>query len=44
MNVLFIGKWDIAGAYISDRLFREGHEVCWMTEEKTGTLWNKKFR
>ena len=44
MNVLFIGKWDIAGAYISNRLFREGHEVCWMTEEKEKILWNKKFK
>ena len=44
MNVLFIGNWDIAGAYIADRLMREGHEACWMTEEHAGILWNKKFK
>lgn len=44
MNILFVGEWDIAGAYISDRLIREGHEVCWMTEEESRILWNKKFK
>lgn len=44
VNILFIGKWDIAGAYISDRLIREGYSVCWMTDEEEGILWNKKFK
>lgn len=44
MNVLFVGAWDIAGAYIADRLLREGNEVCWMTGEGTRILWNKKFK
>ncbi|MDY3920165.1 MAG: NAD(P)-dependent oxidoreductase [Candidatus Limivivens sp.] len=44
MNILFIGKWDIAGAYISDRLIREGHTACWMTSEPDRVLWNKKFK
>lgn len=44
MNVLFVGDWDIAGAYIADRLMREGHEACWMTGEGTSTLWNKKLK
>ena len=44
MNVLFIGKWDIAGAYIADKLIREGNTACWMTSEKERVLWNKKFK
>lgn len=44
MSVLFIGKWDLAGAYISDRLIREGNKVCWITDEQTKILWNKKFK
>ena len=44
MNVLFVGKWDIAGAYIADRFLREGNEVCWMTDESSQILWNKKFK
>lgn len=44
MNVLFVGKWDLAGAYIADRLIREGHSACWMTSESSRVLWNKKFK
>lgn len=45
MKVLFIGKWDIAGAYISDCLIQEGHSVCWITDEEEGCcLWNKRFK
>lgn len=44
MSILFIGKWDLAGAYISDRLIREGNKVCWITDEQTKILWNKKFK
>lgn len=44
MNVLFAGPWDIAGAYISDRLFCEGHTLYWITEEPKRLLWNKHFK
>lgn len=44
MNILFVGKWDIAGAYIADRLIREGHTASWMTEQDDRVLWNKKFK
>ena len=44
MNVLFVGKWDIAGAYIADRLLQEGNEVCWMTGEDKESLWNSSFK
>lgn len=44
MNVLFVGKWDIAGAYIADAVIREGNTACWMTDDEEGVLWNKKLK
>lgn len=44
MSDLFIGEWDIAGSHIANRLFREGHEVCWICNETTEPLWNSDFR
>ena len=44
MNILFVGKWDPAGACLSDRFLKEGHDVCWMTGEGTDNLWSSKFK
>lgn len=43
MNVLFIGNWDLAGSGFANRLLREGHSVCWMTEDPQRVLWNQRF-
>lgn len=44
MNVLFIGNWDPVGNGLANRLLREGHTVCWMTEEDQTILWNGRLQ
>lgn len=44
MNVLFAGRWDLAGAYIANRFLREGHTACWVTRESRRTLWHPKLK
>lgn len=44
MNNLFVGKWDLAGSYIANKLIREGDEVCWICYGETGSLWDDNFK
>lgn len=44
MNVLFAGPWDLAGKATAEYFLREGHEVCWLTQERNRTLWDSKFK
>lgn len=44
MRVLFVGNYDIAGKYIAERLFKEGHRVFWHTEEPEKHLWNESLK
>ena len=42
MKILFVGGVDMAGRAIATRLFREGHQVCWLTREVERPLWTGK--
>ena len=44
MNVLFAGPWDLAGKAAAEYFFQEGHELCWLTQEKERTLWDGKCK
>lgn len=44
MNVLFAGPWDLAGKTTAEYFLREGHEVCWLTQESKRALWDTKFK
>ena len=33
MNILFAGPWDLVGKTTAEHFLREGHDVCWLTEE-----------
>lgn len=43
MNILFAGPWDLVGKTTAEHFLREGHDVCWLTEEPKRTLWDKKL-
>ena len=40
MRILFVGNYDIAGKYIAERMYKEGHRIFWHTEEPEKHLWN----
>lgn len=42
MRILFVGDYDSAGRYTATRLYREGHRVCWLTEEPQKELWDQR--
>lgn len=44
MNVLFMGRWDLAGAYLANRFLSEGHTACWITGEDQRALWHPRLR
>lgn len=44
MRVLFVGDYDLAGSYIDSRLYREGDQVCWLTQEEELELWHRKVK
>ncbi|WP_411338156.1 NAD-dependent epimerase/dehydratase family protein [Ruminococcus gauvreauii] len=44
MKVLFIGDFDIAGKYLSEKLSKEGHDVCWATSEPVLQLWGESVK
>ncbi len=44
MRVLFIGNYDIAGKYIAERLFKEGHRIAWHTNEPGKNLWDASVK
>lgn len=44
MNVLFAGPWDLAGKATAEYFLREGHDVCWLTQDNKRTLWDPKFK
>lgn len=44
MRVLFVGDYDLAGSYIASRLYREGDQVCWLTQEEELQLWDRKVK
>ena len=44
MRVLFVGDYDLAGSYIASRLYREGDQVCWLTQEEELELWDRKVK
>ena len=44
MRVLFVGNYDIAGKYIAERMFKEGHRVFWHTEEPEKHLWDASLK
>lgn len=44
MNVLFVGRWDLAGAYLANRFLSEGHTACWITREPRRSLWHPKLK
>ena len=39
MRILFVGDYDMAGAAIATRQYREGDRVCWLTREGRKDLW-----
>ena len=43
MRILFVGNYDTAGHYVATRLYREGHHVCWLTQEKQKKLWDHRI-
>ena len=43
MRILFVGNYDTAGHYVATRLYREGHHVCWLTQEKQKELWDHRI-
>ena len=44
VRVLFVGDYDLAGSYIASRLYREGDQVCWLTQEEELELWDRKVK
>lgn len=44
MRILFIGNFDIAGKYLSERLAKEGYDIVWATSEPVLTLWEGRFK
>ena len=44
MRILFVGNFDIAGKYIAERMYKEGHRIIWHTEEPERTLWNRSLK
>lgn len=39
MRILFVGNYDLAGSFISTRLYKESHNISWLTEENDKELW-----
>lgn len=44
MRVLLAGNYDIAGQYIAMRLFKEGHNIIWLTGEPEKELWETSVK
>ena len=44
MRALLVGNYDIAGKYIAERLYKEGHRISWQTEEPEKELWNASVK
>lgn len=44
MRILFVGNFDIAGKYIAERMFKEGHRIFWHTEEPEKELWDSALK
>lgn len=44
MNILLAGPWDLAGKAIAEHFLREGHDVCWLTQERERPLWDKSLK
>lgn len=44
MNILFVGSGDITANYLADRLYREGHQISWVTKDEKSFLLNKDFK
>lgn len=43
MRLLFVGGYDIAGGAIASRMYREGAQIAWLTNDSDARLWGEKI-
>ena len=43
MRLLFVGGYDIAGGAIASRMYREGAQIAWLTNDPDAQLWGEKI-
>lgn len=44
VRILLVGDYDLGGVYLASRFYREGHHVCWLTQEPDLALWGKEVK